>query len=213
MARPTGLEPVTYDLEGRCSIQLSYGRANKTPVKDVLEKSSPDVCVAHHLYLVNRSGEVNSFYTVFRNGDRLCRGGRNGLVQTPPQYTSLYESSGECPMGQTYPTAADVVRWRSRSMAMGNGSWLILSSDNAVETDSLSMGGMARRDRLPTTTILFSRDMLRSVIQGFCVEKPEGHANQSGVRLFNLLPLAVRGLRILPAATGGGPSAKITQFP
>ena len=31
MARPAGLEPATTGLEGRCSIQLSYGRINRSP--------------------------------------------------------------------------------------------------------------------------------------------------------------------------------------
>src|SRR5438034_8618570 len=41
MARPTGLEPVTPGLEGRCSIQLSYGRSIACSLSDQIPRRRP----------------------------------------------------------------------------------------------------------------------------------------------------------------------------
>lgn len=207
MARPTGLEPVTYDLEGRCSIQLSYGRANKTPVKDVLEKSSPDVCAAHHLYLVNRSAKSTVFtqYFVMETDCAEVAGtGWSKRHRSIHHFMNRRESVPWDKHAQPPPMSFD-----------GDGQRFVID----LKFGQRRRNGFTVYGRYGQTGSAPDNDdpiFERHASFGhsrILFEKPEGHANQSGVRLFNLLPLAVRGLRILPAATGGGPSAKITQFP
>ena len=43
MARPEGVEPPTRGLEGRCSIQLSYGRFRKTGVSKGARTLNPRI--------------------------------------------------------------------------------------------------------------------------------------------------------------------------
>lgn len=47
MARPAGLEPAAYCLEGSCSIQLSYGRSKI--LKDTSENSQSNSLDARHV--------------------------------------------------------------------------------------------------------------------------------------------------------------------
>ena len=41
VARPAGFEPATHGLEGRCSIQLSYGRINRAAIWSGMRDLNP----------------------------------------------------------------------------------------------------------------------------------------------------------------------------
>ncbi len=49
--RPAGIEPATYGLEGRCSIQLSYGRKTR---------NSTDKHGLFRVLVVNRGGRIRT---------------------------------------------------------------------------------------------------------------------------------------------------------
>ena len=51
LARPAGLEPATPDLEGRCSIQMSYGRVTHIRTTNFVPRYfCAAFCLAHRLF-------------------------------------------------------------------------------------------------------------------------------------------------------------------
>ncbi len=105
MARPAGLEPAAPGLEGRCSLQLSYGR-NTAIVARGRRHPTPCAAQAPPRWLAQIDEHLAHFQSLGISVVRRCIFA-DGLTRMTPRFPA---SSGNSPLPR--PTAGSNATWR-----------------------------------------------------------------------------------------------------